>query len=377
MRMHRPYWAYFSRVVALVLLFFSPALLSGAIWLAAVSGSCLDENSKPLAGAVFRFTNPANGKSFEVTSNAEGRFTYIAVEPAHYRLEVIRPKHQTLTFLDVYLDWSAQPLLLEINLQNPSVKVTRQIMLAETFGTEPPAPALSTTEHEDAAIARSINEKIAAAAKFMAAGDWDNARSAAKAATEIDPNRDLSWAWLANVYCGEAQHSTPPSANALDNCIQNYKRAIAISPNPTYFNNLGVACATRGRWEDAAENFRAAMLANPGHASLYHLNLGAALLKQSENSSEKSAALLESAAREFSAAASDTFAVNEAYYWKGLCELRLAAAGGTNATYAMARDSFSRYLQLAANGRHVSEARLMVESLDASHLESVGPHSHP
>lgn|SRR5215472_13809784 len=377
MRMSSLYWAHFPRVVALVLLFFAPGLLCGAIWLAAVSGSCLDENGKPLAGALFRFTNPANGKSFEVTSNAEGRFTYIAVEPAHYRLEVVRPKYQTLTFLDVYLDWSSQPLLLEINLQNPSVKVTRQIMLAETFGTETPASALPTTEHADAIIARSINEKIAAAAKFMAAGDWDNALSAAKAATEIDPNDDLSWAWLANVYCSEAQHSTPPSVNALDNCIQNYKRAIAISPSPTYFNNLGVGYATRGRWEDAAENFRTALLANPSHAALYHLNLGAALLKQSETSREESSALLESAAREFSAAASNSPAVNEAYYWQGLCELRLAAAGGTNATYAMARDSFNRYLQLAANGRYVSEARSMVESLDASHLQSAGPHSRP
>ena len=351
--------------------------LSAGIWLSAISGSSLDESGRPLPGAVFRFTNPANGKSFEITSNPEGRFTYIAVEPAHYRLDVIRARHQPVTFADVYLEWSSRPLLLDIDLRSHSVRVTRQIMLAETLGTEPPASALPSSGSPDAAIARAINEKIAAAAAFMAAGDWDSALTAAKAATEIDPNRDLPWAWLGNVYCSEAQHTTPPPASLLNNCIQQYKHAIAIAPSSTYFNNVGVAYAAMNRWEDAAENFRAALLANPDHAALYHLNLGSALLKQSESSSDTPIALLESARREFLAAASSTPAINDAYYWKGLCELRLAAGGGEAVTFDMARDSFARYLHLDTSGRYATEARTMLEGLDASRLQSSGVKSDP
>lgn len=353
------------------------ACLSAGIWLSAISGTSVDESGKPLPGAILRFTNPANGKSFEITSNPEGRFTYIAVEPAHYRLDVIRARHQPVTFADIYLEWSSRPLLLDIDLRSHSVRVTREVMLAETLGTEPPASALPNSGSQDTAIARDINEKIASAAAFMAAGAWDSALTAAKAATEIGPNRDLPWAWLGNVYCSEAQHTTPPPVSSLNNCIQQYKRAIAIAPSSTYFNNVGVAYAGMNHWEDAAENFRAALLANPDHAALYHLNLGSALLKRSESTSDTPIALLESARREFSAAASDTPAINDAYYWKGLCELRLAAAGGQAVTFDMARDSFARYLHLDASGRYATEARTMLEGLDAARLQPSRVKSDP
>lgn len=337
-----------------------PAL--AGIWLTSITGTCLDEDGKAMEGAALRFTDPTNGRHFEVTSGSDGKFAYIAVEPAHYRLDVYRTRHQQVTFPGVHLEWSHEPLLVEINLQKNAVTVTRQVMLAESFGTE--QPALAAPEGRDAAAARAINQQIAAAKAFMDAGDWEHAIAAAKAATEIDPSRDLPWAWLANVYCGEAAHTTVPVDSLLQNCVQNYKYAITIAPDPTYYNNLGAAYSSLKSWKEAAENFRAAAQLNPDRASLYHQNLGAALLNQSESLPDSEALpTLQLALTEFSSAVANPPPVSEAYYWMGLCQLRLAAAEISGSSYKLADDAFRRYLELAPGGTYAAKARAMLDGL--------------
>jgi tetratricopeptide (TPR) repeat protein len=347
---------------------------SAGVLLSSLMGTCFDEEGKPMAGAVLRFTDPANGRHFEVRSNVEGRFSYIAVEPSRYRLDVLRDRKPQASFASVDLQWSSHPLLMEISLQHNSVRVTRQVLLAEAFQTESPPFALTSPPNTDEAIVRAINQQLAAARAYMDAENWENARAAAKAATEIDPKRDLPWAWLANVYCAEASRTTAPAGSLLQNCIQNYKYAIAIAPNATYYNNLGTAYCSMKHWKEAAENFSAAEQLNPDHG-LYHQNLGAALLKQAEalpNGDTRET--LKLAADAFSRAAAATPPIPEAYYWKGLCQLRLAALDAPGASYKLADESLQHYLQLAPGGHYASEARTMVEGLkDLAVAENVNP----
>lgn len=363
-------------IITLITVLASSYLVSASVWLSSLMGTGVDENGKPMAGAVLRFTDPADGKHFEVTTNTEGKFSYIAVAPSRYRLDIIRNRHQQTTFPSVYLEWSSQPLQVEVNLQKNSVKVTRQVMLAESFGSEQPAPAIVESGNGDADRARAINLKIDAARNFMAAGDWDNALTAAKDATEIDPKRDLPWAWLANVFCEEAAHVAKSADSTLQNCVQNYKYAIAISPNPTYYNNLGVAYSSGKKWQEAADNFQAAVNLNPDHAALYHENLGAALLKQAESVHEAdSLKTLQQAVEEFSLAAAAVPRIPEANYWKGLCQLRLAASGVSGYSYKMAKESLTRYLELVPDGQYASQARDVVGGLqdlspDAPHADA-------
>ena len=338
-------------------------------------GTCLDEEGNPMPGAVLRFTDPGNGRHFEVTSNAEGRFIYTAVQPSRYRVDVIRNRKPQASFTNIDLQWSSQPLLVEINLQSNSVKVTRQVLLAESFRTEAPPSTITPSANTDEALARAINQQIAAAKAFMDAENWESARAAAKSATEVDSKRDLPWAWLAYVYCEEAARSTEPSDSALQNCVQNYQYAIAIAPHATYYNNLGAAYSSMKQWKEAAENFRAAAQLNPDHATLYRENLGAALLQQADTMPNSDALeTMQLAAEAFSQAAAAQPPIPEAYYWKGLCQLRLAALSAPGASYTSAQESFQGYLQLAPTGHYASQARVMVESLkdlaDASHVEA-------
>ncbi len=340
-----------------------PCAVSAGVLLSSIMGICFDEDGRPLAGAVLRFTDPANGRHFEVTSNAEGRFTYIAVEPSRYRLDILRNRKQVASFAGVDLQWSSHPLLMEISLQHNSVKVTRQALLAEAFQTEPPLPAIAAAPNTDAAMVRAINQQIAATKAFMDAENWEGARAAAKAATEIDPKRDLPWAWLANVFCEQASHATERADSLLQNCTQNYKRAIAIAPSATYYNNLGAAYSAMKQWKEAAENFRAAEKLSPDRA-LYHQNFGAALLKQADSLPNSDAQeTLQSATEAFSAAAAATPPIPEAYYWKGLCQLRLAAMDAPGSAYKLAEESLQHYLQRAPGGQYSSQARAMVEGI--------------
>jgi YD repeat-containing protein len=103
--------------------------------------------------------------------------------------------------------------------------------------------------------------------------------------------------------------------------------------------------------------------------SLYRLNLGTTLLKQSESSEDPhTAELLQAAANEFGRAAAATPPFSDAYYWKGICELRLAGLGGPGSTFGTARASFARYLEVAPTGSHASKARAIVEGLSDSRL---------
>jgi tetratricopeptide (TPR) repeat protein len=212
----------------------------------------------------------------------------------------------------------------------------------------------------------------------MDAGDWDRALAAAKAATEIDPNRDLPWAWLANVYCEEASHWTGPADSIRQNCIRNYKYAIAIAPNATYYNNLGTAYSALKNWNEAAENFRTAAQLNPDHAALYHQNLGAALLNKAESQTGAEAlATLQLALAEFSSAAAVAPSISEAYYWLGLCQLRLAAAQVSGSTYKAADGAFRRYLQLAPGGQYATQAQAMLDGLQEFSNGARHPDSKP
>jgi len=371
--LRRPHTPLAVLVLALVL---TPALASAGIWLSSITGTCIDEDGKPLAGASLRFTDPANGRHFEVNTGPDGKFTYIAAEPSHYRLDIYRARHQQVTFPGIHLEWSHQPLLVEINLQKNSVRVTRQVILAESFTSE--QPALATPEGKDAAIALAINKQIAAAKVFMDAGDWDRALSAAKAATEIDPTRDLPWAWLANVFCEEAAHTTGPVESMLQSCVQNYRYAIAIAPNATYYNNLGAAYSALKNWKDAADNFRTAARLNPDHAALYHKNLGAAILNYAESQPNNDAlATMQEALAEFLLAAAATPPVPEAFYWVGLCHLRLAAADVPGSSYKLADQSFRRYLQLSPAGPYATQAQAMVQGLQTLFAGSRPADSNP
>ena len=349
---------------ALLFALLLPARASFAgIWLASIDGACLDEHGKPMAGAVLRFTDATNGRHFQLITGADGKFFYIAAPPAIYNLEIARNHKPPVVFEKVDIQWSSRPLQVEINLERNAVKVTRSTMLPEFFRQDESQAALLAQGTGDQAAVAAINHQLTLARQLSEQHDWQGAISALWNAIEIDPNRDLPWALLASAQCSAAEHSADGSAALLDDCVRSYQKAIAITSAAAYHNNLGNALVKLKRYGDAVEQYRAAQLLNPDHSALYQQNIGLALVEQAQSRPNDSALeLLQRASQAFSRVPEVNAGNAEVSYWKGICQLRLAA--NEMGSYQEAAAAFQNYLQLAPRGRFAAEVAAMLHAME-------------
>ena len=349
---------------ALLLTLLLPACASFAgIWLASFDGACLDEHGKPLAGAMLQFTDVTNGKHFQVTTGADGKFFYIAASPGIYDLQIVRNHKPPVVFEKVDIQWSSRPLLLEINLERNAVKVTRSTMLPEFFRQDESQAALLAQGTGDQPAVTAINQQLTLARQFSEQGDWQGAIRALWSAIEIDPDRDLPWALLAAAQCNAAAHAADGGQPLLDDCVRSYEKAIAIAPAAPYHNNLGNAYVKLKRYDEAVQHYRAAELLHPDQLALYQQNIGLALVEEAQARSNDSAIeLLQRASQAFNRVPTVDASNAEVSYWKGICQLRLAA--NELGSYQEAAAAFQNYLKLAPQGRFAAEVAAMLQALE-------------
>lgn len=334
----------------------------GAIWLASLDGICVDEHGKPLTATVVHFSDPKNGKYFDVRTDSAGRFFYIAAQPSIYTLLIKRGRKPPVIFEDVDIPWSSQPLQLEVNLERNAVTVTRKTMLPEFFRQDETQGMLSPQGNGDQATVAAINRQLAAAKQLSDQGDWQGAIRALWNAVEIDPNRDLPWALLGAAYYGAATHTAEGGQALLEKCVTSYQKAIAIAPSAAYQNNLANAYVKLKQYDDAIEQYRQAELLNPEQSSLYQQNMGMALVEEAQARPNDSALdLLQLALQAFIRVSAADARNSEIFYWKGICQLRLAANG--LASYKDVVADFQNYLKLAPHGRFAAEVNAMLQAL--------------
>jgi Tfp pilus assembly protein PilF len=334
----------------------------GAIWLASLDGICVDEHGKPLTATVVHFSDPKNGKYFDVRTDSAGRFFYIAAQPSIYTLLIKRGRKPPVIFEDVDIPWSSQPLQLEVNLERNAVTVTRKTMLPEFFRQDETQGMLSAQGNGDQATVAAINRQLAAAKQLSDQGDWQGAIRALWNAVEIDSNRDLPWALLGAAYYGAATHTAEGGQALLEKCLTSYQKAIAIAPSAAYHNNLANAYVKLKQYDDAIEQYRQAELLNPEQSSLYQQNMGMALVEEAQARPNDSALdLLQLALQAFIRVSAADARNSEIFYWKGICQLRLAANG--LASYKDVVADFQNYLKLAPHGRFATEVNAMLQAL--------------
>ena len=334
------------------------------IWLASLSGTCVDERGKPLAGAVILFTDPKNGKHFEIRTDSAGKFFYIAAQPSRYTLQVKRERQPPVLFEAIDIQWSSQPLTVEVNLERNTVTVTRKTMLPEFFRQDESQGSVLAEGETDQTTVASINQRLALAKQLSDQGDWKGAIRALWDAIEIDPKRDLPWALLGAAYYRAATHSDGDQTQ-LENSVNAYQKAIAIAAVAAYHNNLGNAYVKLKRYDDAVQEYRQAELLSPSQSALYQQNIGMALVEEAQARPNDSALeLLQSALEAFSHV-SDVDASNaEVFYWRGICQLRLAANG--QGSYKDVAEAFRSYLKLAPQGRFAPDVEAMLQALKKS-----------
>ena len=350
-----------SALVLSCILFFCATSFAG-IWLATVTGTCLDEHGKPVPGATLRFTDQANGRQFETRTDPAGTFSYIAAPSAIYTLRVAREGKPPVTFENIVIEWSSRPLTLDINLEHGTAKITRSTMQPEFFRSDETPAALVAQDNADQSAVAAINQQLAAAKQLSDQGDWQGAIHALWSAIEIDPKRDLPWALLGAAYYNTATHSADGKA-LLNDSVRSYQKAIAIAPAAAYHNNLGNTYVKLKQYDEAVQQYRQADLLNPGQSGLYQQNIGLALVEEAQSAPDDSALeLLQRALEAFNRVLSAAPPNNaEVLYWKGLSQLRLAANG--QGSYDGVASSFREYLKLAPHGRFAAEVQSMLQAL--------------
>lgn len=343
-------------------LLLSPQVAAAGIWLASLDGVCVDEHGQPMTGTAIHFIDPANGKHFEVRTSAEGKFFYIAAPPSIYRLQIKRDRQPPVIFEGVDIPWSSQPLVVEINLERDTVTVTRKTVLPEFFRQDESPTALLAQENGDEAQVAAINQQLTAAKRFSDAGDWEEAIGALWNAIEIDRNRDLPWALLSAAYYGAAARSPERSQTLLEQSVTSYQKAIAIAPLAPYHNNLGNTYVKLKQYDGAIEQYRQAELLNPGQSAVYQQNIGMALVEEAQSRPNGAAIeLLHHALEAFSHVTTVDAENAEVAYWKGICQLRLAASG--QGSYKSVTEEFQNYLRLAPQGRFAAEVQAMLHAI--------------
>jgi tetratricopeptide (TPR) repeat protein len=240
--------------------------------------------------------------------------------------------------------------------------MTRKTLLPEFFRQDESQSALLAQENGDAANVAAINQHLTAAKELSDQGDWQGAISELWNAIEIDSTRDLPWALLGAAYYGAATHSADRGKGPLEQCVTSYQKAIAIAASAPYHNNLGNAFVKLKQYDDAVEQYHRAELLNPDQSSLYQQNIAMALVEEAQARPNSSGLELLQRALEALSHVSDIDAKHaEVFYWKGICQLRLAASG--QGSYQDAGEAWQSYLKLAPNGRFATEVKAMLKAM--------------
>lgn len=212
-------------------------------------------------------------------------------------------------------------------------------------------------KEKEAITARALNERLSASNEAVQVGNYDQAISILKQATQLDASRDLLWAKLGDAYCVSASKQTDATAKQarLQQAIASYSQAIAIKPTGAYYNNLADAYAKTGKLDDAVKTYALAAQVDPAEAATYLFNEGAVLTNAGKTSD---------AVQVFDKVIAIDPSKADAYYWKGLnmlADARIDKAGKIVAPPGTAA-ALNMYLRLQPAGQYATAAKQMLDS---------------
>lgn len=134
------------------------------------TGSVLDPTSRLLPDTTLVLTNPTNKAKYEVRTDTAGKFEFVGLPPAQYRLEAIRPGFATLAEEVVIAGTIARELRLRVGALQETITVTDQALPTA----RPDAATLQKREEARrrfAEFAESARAKCAAGAPGLIGGE--------------------------------------------------------------------------------------------------------------------------------------------------------------------------------------------------------------
>jgi tetratricopeptide (TPR) repeat protein len=218
---------------------------------------------------------------------------------------------------------------------------------------------------------KSLNEKLAQAKAAQDAGNPQQAAAILTEASQIDPGQPVIWAALAEAERAAAGKQTDQAEKqaAYTRAVEDYKKAIALKPTGSYYNNMGDAAAKSGDAAAAIAAYAQAAQIDPQNAAMYYFNEGAVLTNTGK---------VDEATQAFDKAIQADPTKAEAYYQKAMNLLNKATLKGNKMEAPPGtEETLKKYLELQPTGEHAEIAKQMLEQLGATVETSFGKGKTP
>lgn len=338
-----------------------------------VQGTVTDDQGKPMADVAVEMQHRETGRRIHLKTDKRGQFFSLGVQSGSYKITFSKDG-KPFWIMESYPVRLTPEDLVTINLD-----LAKERKAAATEGqqkmTEEQKKEQERLEKENLKIG-DLNKLLAQGQAQLDAGNFDQAISSFKTATDMDPSRDLLWARLGDAYNTAARKSTD-NAQRKEYYSQGavaYRKALDIAtagpgegaaaktlktPEAlgAYYNNLGESLGRSGDTPGAIEAYDKAAQVNPTNAALYYTNKGAVLT----NGNKVDEAI---AAFDKAIAADPTRA--DAYYLKGTNLLSKATMKGNEIVPAPGTaEAFNKYLELDPEGKYAQQAKDMLTAIGA------------
>jgi Tfp pilus assembly protein PilF len=216
-----------------------------------------------------------------------------------------------------------------------------------------------TAKAREAQLAKNkaLNEAYTNGKNQLEAKQYDQAVENLSKASEMDPNQVAVWSALADAYAGAAQQKPAEAATLWPKCFDAYQKAIALKPDDaSYYNNYALALAKDKKMDEARTNLeKAAQLDAPG-AGKYYYNMGALLVNTGQN---------DQALEEFkkAIAADPNYADAQYQYGVALAGKATTDASGKIVAPPGTIEALQKYLDLKPDGPYAESAKELIAQL--------------
>jgi Tfp pilus assembly protein PilF len=204
---------------------------------------------------------------------------------------------------------------------------------------------------------KALNEAYTNGKNALDAKQYDQAIENLTKASEMDANQVAVWSALADAYGGAAQQKPQEAATLWPKCFDAYQKAIALKPDDaSYYNNYALALAKDKKMDEARTNLeKAAQLDAPG-AGKYYYNMGALLVNTGQN---------DQALEEFKKAigADPNYADAQYQYGVAMAGKATTDASGKIVAPPGTIEALQKYLDLKPDGPYAQSAKELIAQL--------------
>ena len=339
-----------SRSVVGILL--AMAWMSTSGWTQSMlSGTVVDEDGKPVEGALVSIDQLERNRHFEVKTNKKGYYVHGGLPLGFYKIILSIDGEMKARWLEFRISPGYNKL--DFDLAEISKSNERVITPEEREALEEHQARVEAAQEKFGNLKQAFGE----GRELFAAKQYDQAVIAFSRAAEIDATQHLVFGNLAASYEKVRKH---------EEAIENYRRALALlneKPDPEaaakYHLNLGIIYAKTGEADLAVEEVTKAAESNPELASEAFYNLGAMLINSGDAAG---------ASRAFRKALEADPKNANAHYQLGITLVGLASVNAKGETIPAPGtiEAFENYLEFDPEGPFAASAKSMIEMLSGS-----------